>query len=75
MYRRMKYGSKLLQFVLDQVQKDPSVSYVYLHVQINNQAAIEFYQKFGFQVVEKIEDYYKKIEPHACFLLKYNVHV
>jgi ribosomal protein S18 acetylase RimI-like enzyme len=74
-YRKLGFGSKMLDYVLEQVKKDATVSYVYLHVQVNNQVAIEFYKKHGFQVIERIEDYYKKIEPHACFLLKYNVHV
>lgn len=74
-YRRYGLGSQLLQAIIDYVKNDSNVSFVYLHVQVNNDAAIKFYtDKFGFKVVETIEDYYKKIVPHACHLLRLNIH-
>ena len=36
---------------------------------MNNQEAIDFYQKFGFSVGEVMKDYYKKIEPADAVLL------
>eukprot|EP00475_Leptophrys_vorax_P041001 TRINITY_DN76_c0_g1_i1.p2 TRINITY_DN76_c0_g1~~TRINITY_DN76_c0_g1_i1.p2 ORF type:complete len:153 (+),score=51.45 TRINITY_DN76_c0_g1_i1:5049-5507(+) len=74
-YRRYGLGSKLLETVIDHIKQDKRVTYVYLHVQINNDAAIDFYtKKFGFKVIETIENYYKKIEPHQCYLLKLELH-
>ena len=40
------------------------------HVQVNNEGAISFYEKFNFEVVEKKENYYKKIEPADAFVLQ-----
>lgn len=40
------------------------------HVQINNEGAIKFYEKFGFEIVEQKENYYKKIEPADAFVLQ-----
>lgn len=40
-----------------------------LHAQVNNQEAIDFYQKFGFSVGEVMKDYYKKIEPPDAVVL------
>ena len=40
------------------------------HVQVNNEIAIEFYKKFGFEIVEKKEQYYKRIEPSDAYVLK-----
>ncbi len=37
---------------------------------MNNENAIEFYKKFGFEIVEKREQYYKKIEPSDAYVLK-----
>lgn len=36
---------------------------VMLHVQTNNDEAIAFYKRFGFEVVDEVKDYYKRIEP------------
>lgn len=41
------------------------------HVQLNNEEAIHFYQKFGFKIAGTKEDYYKRIDPpHAYILAK-----
>lgn len=58
-----------MSHVLDLAQKDSKVTQVYLHVQINNEEAIKFYQRFGFEVTDRIENYYKRIDPPHCFVL------
>lgn len=40
------------------------------HVQINNEGAIDFYKKFGFEIVETKEHYYKRIEPADAHVLQ-----
>ena len=48
------------------------VLYLFLinrHVQVNNQSAIDFYKKFGFEIVETKEQYYKRIEPADAHVL------
>ncbi|KAL3697084.1 hypothetical protein R1sor_011160 [Riccia sorocarpa] len=69
-YRRMGIGSKLLKKTLEQCEQSESpIVEVYLHVQTNNDAAIEFYKKFDFEITEEIKNYYKHIEPPDCFVL------
>ena len=64
-------GSILLEFVLNKICKErPHIKQVYLHVQVSNDVAIEFYKKFGFEVGKKIENYYRRIEPADCFLVQ-----
>lgn len=49
------------------------VIYKYLyfrHVQLNNDSAIKFYKKFGFEIVETKEHYYKRIEPADAYVLE-----
>lgn len=68
-YRRLGIGTKMLEHVLDYAQKK-GIDNIYLHVQINNTGAIEFYQKFGFEIVDTKEGYYKKIEPSSALILR-----
>lgn len=42
-------------------------------MQVNNDCAIEFYQKFGFEIVETREQYYKRIEPAGAHVLEKNL--
>lgn len=44
--------------------------YYFRHVQVNNEGAIDFYKKFGFEVVETKEHYYKRIEPADAHVLQ-----
>lgn len=39
-------------------------------MQINNDGAIEFYKKFGFEIVDTKEQYYKRIEPADAHVLQ-----
>lgn len=42
-------------------------------MQVNNESAIEFYQKFGFEIVETRDQYYKRIEPAGAHVLEKNL--
>ncbi|KAL2316533.1 hypothetical protein Fmac_030409 [Flemingia macrophylla] len=72
-YRGLGIGTKLLNHVLDLCSKE-NFSEVYLHVQTNNEDAINFYKKFGFEITETIQNYYTNITPPDCYVLtKYTV--
>jgi ribosomal protein S18 acetylase RimI-like enzyme len=60
----------MLDHVMDVVEKDGNFDAVFLHVQINNDSAINFYKKFGFDIVETKEQYYKRIEPADAHVLE-----
>uniref|UniRef100_A0A7E4V7F0 N-acetyltransferase domain-containing protein n=1 Tax=Panagrellus redivivus TaxID=6233 RepID=A0A7E4V7F0_PANRE len=38
--------------------------------QSNNDEAIQFYKKFGFEVIDRVDNYYKRITPDDAFLLE-----
>ncbi|OVA00521.1 GNAT domain [Macleaya cordata] len=67
-YRELGIGSKLLNHVIDLCSKQ-NISEIYLHVQTNNDDAINFYKKFGFEITETIQNYYTNISPPDCFVL------
>ncbi|KAI3990856.1 hypothetical protein MKX01_006359 [Papaver californicum] len=67
-YRGIGIGTKLLNHVIDLSSKQ-NVAEVYLHVQTNNDDALNFYKKFGFEVTETIKNYYMNITPPDCYVL------
>merc|ERR1712058_66279 len=69
-YRRLGIGTRMLEHVLNIVKEDGNYTSIFLHVQVNNQSAIEFYKKFGFNIVETKEQYYKRIEPADAHVLE-----
>ncbi|CAN1164835.1 N-alpha-acetyltransferase 50 [Linum perenne] len=68
-YRGLGIGTKLLNHVLDLSGKQ-NIAEIYLHVQTNNEEAINFYKKFGFEITETIKNYYTNITPPDCYVVK-----
>ena len=69
-YRRHGVGTVLLNHVFDICKTAGNFSKIFLHVQVNNDSAIKFYQKFGFEIVATREHYYKRIEPSDAYVLE-----
>ncbi|KAJ3416982.1 N-alpha-acetyltransferase 50 [Chytridiales sp. JEL 0842] len=72
-YRRLGIGQLLIKTMVAACQSDPSIDYMFLHVQTSNTSALRFYESLGFKVVEKIEGYYrlnKGVEPPDAFLVQ-----
>ncbi|XP_063364868.1 probable N-acetyltransferase san [Cydia amplana] len=69
-YRRLGIGSLMVEHVLKYVEQEGNFDSIFLHVQVNNEGAIDFYKKFGFEIVETKEHYYKRIEPADAHVLQ-----
>ncbi|XP_020802448.1 probable N-acetyltransferase san [Drosophila serrata] len=69
-YRRLGIGTVMFEHILNFAEKDGNFDSIFLHVQINNDGAIEFYKKFGFEIVDTKEQYYKRIEPADAHVLQ-----
>jgi ribosomal protein S18 acetylase RimI-like enzyme len=69
-YRRLGIGTIMLEHVLGFVKADGKFDSIFLHVQVNNDSAINFYEKFGFSIVETKQAYYKRIEPADAHVLQ-----
>ena len=72
-YRRYGIATKLLERAIEDCMKARDVSRMVLHVQSNNEQALEFYKKNGFIVEEHLENYYTDLEPSDCYYLVKNV--
>ncbi|ESL11755.1 acetyltransferase [Trypanosoma rangeli SC58] len=70
-YRRLGIGSRLLDTVLRNVANDNKlcIREVTLHVQAGS-AAMKFYESFGFEVVEKVPNYYADLDECNAFKLR-----
>ncbi|CDP04809.1 unnamed protein product [Coffea canephora] len=67
-YRGLGIGTKLLKHVLDLCTKE-NIGEIFLHVQTNNEDAIKFYKKFGFEITDTIQNYYTNITPPDCYVV------
>lgn len=74
-YQKLGIGTKMLNHVLNICGKDGTFDNIYLHVQISNESAIDFYRKFGFEIIETKKNYYKRIEPADAHVLQKNLKV
>ena len=61
-YRRLGIGAQLLKQTLEACEKAADCVEVYLHVQVGNEAALDFYKGFGFEVGEIVKDYYTRLD-------------
>lgn len=60
-FRQRGVGRQVLQW-LEKVALTAAITNVFVQVRISNAAAIRFYEKLGFQVVEQVAGYYQKRE-------------
>ena len=60
-YRKQKIGSELLTRFLKKINIE-NIKRIELEVRTNNKTAIEFYQKHGFKIKEKIKEFYQSGE-------------
>jgi ribosomal-protein-alanine N-acetyltransferase len=67
-YRKQKIGSELLNQFINKIHIE-NMKRIELEVRTNNNTAIEFYQKNGFKIKEKIKEFYQSGE-NAYTMLK-----
>ena len=65
------YGSHLLKYTLNKIKEMNNIEVIVLNVNSKNKVAILLYQKFGFQIVQKIEDYYQ--QKKSAYLMILNI--
>ena len=68
-YRRYGIASQLLKQAIQDCMVARDVRRMVLHVQSNNEQALEFYKKHGFVVESHLENYYTDLTPSDCYFL------
>lgn len=71
-YRRLGVGTKLLEKVFEMIGKSKQkLDAVFLHVQVNNQVAMDFYKRHGFEQAELCENYYEEsVQPRNAYIFQ-----
>lgn len=61
-YRNRKIASNLIDYLISEL--DSSVEVITLEVAVNNDNAINLYQKFGFEIINTRKNYYNGIDAY-----------
>ena len=69
-YQNKGYGSYLLKYTLNKIKEMNNIEVIVLNVNSKNEVAIFLYQKFGFRIVQKIENYYRQKKSAYLMILK-----
>lgn len=69
-YQNKGYGSLLMQKTLNIINNHTEINKIILNVKTTNLKAIKLYKKFGFEIIERIEDYYRHNESAYLMELK-----
>jgi ribosomal protein S18 acetylase RimI-like enzyme len=71
-YRSLGIGSYSLDVILQAAatHSKPQIDCIYLHVQVSNDDAKQFYERHGFKEKGIEEAYYKKIKPSGAWILE-----
>ena len=70
-YQNKGYGSNLLKYTLNKIKEMNNIEVIVLNVNSKNKVAIGLYQKFGFRIVQKIENYYR--QKKSAYLMILNI--
>ncbi len=77
-YRSQGIGRQLMHRMMSDAREmerteDLCIDQVYLHVQTSNEEAIRFYERFGFEKIKVLKQFYKRIENPDCYLMVLDV--
>ncbi len=71
-HRRLGIGAEILTSIIEYA-KEMGIKCIGLHVHVENKTALNFYSRFGFQILGTVNDYYKKITPNSAHILELNL--
>jgi RimJ/RimL family protein N-acetyltransferase len=63
-YHRQGIGSTFMRELIQVVRKDPTIKRIELYAEADNESALNFYKKLGFQVEGCLKNYFKRATDH-----------
>lgn len=72
-YRRRGIARGIMNHLISTLCSEGAVSLLFLNVWVVSEDAILFYKSLGFEEKERIEGYYKELEPSTALLLELRV--
>lgn len=60
----------MLQAIISYYRRKPEIRRITLHVHTANQTALDFYTRHGFENIQLIQNYYKRLQPSSAYLLR-----
>ena len=70
-YRKYNVGRQMMENLEKEVvEKHPEVEAIYLHMHVINEGGKKFYERCGFVVEEKLENYYTDLEEPHCYIIR-----
>lgn len=61
-FQRQGFGTKFIREILDELRKDEEIKRVELYAESDNEIALKFYKKLGFQVEGCLKKYMKRAQ-------------
>jgi putative acetyltransferase len=59
-FQRQGIGTKFLRELINEIRKDEGIKRIELYAEVDNEIALNFYKKFGFQVEGCLKKYFKR---------------
>lgn len=73
-YRRLGLGAKMLASIIGKA-REAGAKCIGLHVHVDNRVALRFYESFGFSILGRVQNYYRKIVPNEAYILQLDLSV
>jgi N-alpha-acetyltransferase 50 len=72
-YRKYGIGKQMMAQLEKDLAEKSKVVGIYLHMHVLNQIGQKFYQACGFEVAERLDNYYTDLEEPHCLILRKEV--
>lgn len=69
-YRKCRIGSQMMEELERTVRELKDVKCIYLHMHVHNQTGQKFYERCGFRIEKRLDNYYTDLEEPHCYILR-----